>query len=97
MLLDTGGLLAFFDADVVQHSEATRLMRTAPRRLTHSYVLAEFLALTIHRNYPRARVMTFVTHLQAEPEHRDGLCRPAAPPGGNRPDAQAGGHVLVPL
>jgi len=43
MLLDTSGLLCCFDRSEVRHAEATRLFRNASYRLTHSYVLAEFI------------------------------------------------------
>lgn len=44
MLLDTSGLLCCFDADDVRHAEAVANYQAAARRVTHSYVLAEFVA-----------------------------------------------------
>ena len=43
MLLDTSGLLAFFDAGAKQHQDAATYFHSARLRLVHSYVLVEFI------------------------------------------------------
>lgn len=52
MFLDTSGLLCFHHKAEPQHAEAVRFMRSASMRLTHNYVLAEFVALAQTRGYP---------------------------------------------
>jgi len=42
VLLDTSGLLCYLDRSDSRHRDAVGLLRSAPLRLTHSYVLAEF-------------------------------------------------------
>jgi predicted nucleic acid-binding protein len=54
MFLDTSGLLCFHHRAEPQHADAVQFVRSAPRRLTHSYVLGEFVALAQARRLPRA-------------------------------------------
>jgi predicted nucleic acid-binding protein len=63
MLLDTSGLLCCFDADEARHAEAVQFYEAAPLRLTHNYVLAEFVALTQARRLPREASLSFATEL----------------------------------
>jgi predicted nucleic acid-binding protein len=63
MLLDTSGLLCYFDPRDAQYEAAGVLFEAAPVRLTHSYVLAEFVALATSRRFPRSATMEFVTDL----------------------------------
>ena len=67
MLLDTSGLISYFDAHDPHHTEAVRFFTTKPRRLTHSYVLAELVALCNARRLPRAASLAFVTDLLDNP------------------------------
>lgn len=67
MLLDTSGLLSFLHKGEPNHVEAVRLMVVAPSRLTHSYVLAELVALAHARKLPIGPVLDFLADL------RDGL------------------------
>ncbi len=59
MLLDTSGLLCCFDADEARHGDAVRFYDGANLRLTHSYVLAEFVALAQARRLPRKEALAF--------------------------------------
>ncbi|MBA3246598.1 MAG: type II toxin-antitoxin system VapC family toxin [Pyrinomonadaceae bacterium] len=59
MLLDTSGLLCLLHRDEPQHEEATQLYSATARGLTHSYVLAEFIALAHVRGLPRRRSLDF--------------------------------------
>lgn len=59
MLLDTSGLLCCLDADDARHRDAVRLYDAAAVRLTHNYVLAEFIALTEARRQPREVALNF--------------------------------------
>jgi len=67
MLLDTSGLLAYHHQDEPKHAEAVALFRGARQALTHSYILAEFVALAHARRLPRLSALTFLTALR---EHR---------------------------
>jgi len=75
MLLYTSGLLflrrrsgqGFHHASEPQHQEAIDFFHAAPVRITHSYILAEFIALTGARRLPRQEVLAFVADLQDNP------------------------------
>ena len=64
MLLDTSGLLCFHHRAEPQHAEAVQFFQAAPLRLTHNYVLAEFVALSLSRGLPRQAALSFVADLQ---------------------------------
>ena len=59
MLLDTSGLLACFDASEARHRQAVSAYDSAAIRLTHNYVLAEFVALAQARRLPREPAIRF--------------------------------------
>lgn len=67
MLLDTSGLLCLHDRNDQRHTDAVSFYRAAQNRLTNSYVIAELVALAHTRGLPRARVLTFVRDLLANP------------------------------
>jgi predicted nucleic acid-binding protein len=67
MLLDTSGLLSCFDARDPRHAEATALIQSARRRVTHNYVLAEFVALCHARRLNRAAGLSFLADLVNNP------------------------------
>jgi predicted nucleic acid-binding protein len=64
MLVDTSGLLCFHHRGEPQHTDAVRFFQVASRRVTHSYVLGEFVAFAQARNLPRAAALSFVADLQ---------------------------------
>ena len=64
MLLDTSGLMCIHNRSEPAHAEAVRLLNAAPRWLTHSYVLAEFVALTTARRMMRAAALGFLAEIQ---------------------------------
>ena len=68
MLLDTSGLLCYVHHGESQHQEAVQLLSTASSSLTHSYVLAEFIALAQVRRFPRLAALTFVSDLLENPD-----------------------------
>ena len=68
MLLDTSGLLCCFDADESRHGDAVELYEAAPRRLTHNYVLAKFVAVAQARRLARAESLAFVTDVASDAE-----------------------------
>lgn len=67
ILLDTSGLLCFHHAAERRHEEAVTFFHAAAARITHSYVLAEFVALAVVRRLPRQATLAFVAELQDNP------------------------------
>lgn len=68
MLLDTSGLFCVCFAEEPRHSLAVHAYKTAIRRLTHNYVLAEFIALANARGFDRRRAIGFVTAFALDSE-----------------------------
>jgi uncharacterized protein len=68
MLLDTSGLLCLHHRAELIHRQAIKLYSAARTRLTHGYVLAEFVALAQARRFPRPLVLDFVDDLVANPD-----------------------------
>ena len=68
MLLDTSGLLCYVDASQQRHRSAVELYNSAPLRVAHNYVIAEFVALAQARGYPRELALTFSSVLTSDPE-----------------------------
>lgn len=67
MFLDTSGLLCFHHKSEPHHEDAVKFFRDAPRRLTHNYVIAEFVALAQARRLPRREALAFVSDLEDNP------------------------------
>jgi predicted nucleic acid-binding protein len=67
MLLDTSGLLSYFDATSEHHSTAANLFKATQTRLTHSYILAEFIPLCDVRGFHRPRVLSFAKEMMRSP------------------------------
>ncbi len=63
MFLDTSGLLCYHHKDEPLHGEAVSLFQRAPQRLTHSYVLAEFIPLCQVRGLDRRKALEFARDL----------------------------------
>lgn len=68
MLIDTSGLLAYFDIASNSHQVADQVFKSTKNRLTHSYVLAEFIPLCDVRGFFRPRVLSFTKELESNPE-----------------------------
>lgn len=68
MLLDTSGLFCYHHQGEPQHREAVWLLDGSTASLTHSYVLAEFVALANARRVPRLAALTFVADLLENPD-----------------------------
>ncbi len=68
MLLDTSGLLCLLHQAESFHHEACRAYHAARFRLTHGYVLAEFVALAQARRLLRPTALEFVTDLTDNPD-----------------------------
>src|SRR5258708_37180579 len=67
MLLDTAGLYCYLDDGDARHREAVSLLDAATVRLTHSYVLAELVALCTARAVDRQVTLEFVSELANDP------------------------------
>jgi predicted nucleic acid-binding protein len=68
MLLDTSGLLCLHNRAEPFHAHARTLYHVAQRRLTHNYVLAEFVALANARRLPRMAALSFIVDLVGSPD-----------------------------
>ena len=67
MLLDTSGLLAYHSQRESEHEDARNFLNQASNKTTHSYVLAELIALATARKYLRPPILAFVKALLAHP------------------------------
>ncbi|NJP08614.1 MAG: PIN domain-containing protein [Leptolyngbyaceae cyanobacterium RU_5_1] len=68
LLLDTSGLLCYVYKSEPQHERAVQLLDSTNHSLTHSYVLAEFVALALTRRFPRQATLSFVSDLLENPD-----------------------------
>ncbi|MEK6320714.1 MAG: PIN domain-containing protein [Acidobacteriota bacterium] len=67
MLLDTSGILCYFDVAERHNAEAVALFRASTSLLTHSYVLAEFVPLCRARRLDRADSLSFAQDFMGNP------------------------------
>jgi len=63
MLLDTSGLLCFFDTTDNRYQQAVHLVESADVLVTHAYVLAEFVPLCQTRGLNRSKALDFAAAL----------------------------------
>ncbi|NDJ20197.1 PIN domain-containing protein [Nostoc sp. B(2019)] len=68
MIIDTSGLLCLHYQTEPLHTEACTAYKRATIRLTHSYVIAEYVALATARRFPRSSVLAFVVDLLDNPD-----------------------------
>ena len=68
MLLDTSGLLCLYYQEEPLHTEAVQAYQSAQVRVTHSYILAEYVALATARRYPRLPVLEYLEDLMENPD-----------------------------
>lgn len=68
MLLDTSGIFCLHRRTEPRHAEAQAAYHTATHPLTHSYILAEFVALAHARHLPRQAALSFVVDLMDDPD-----------------------------
>jgi predicted nucleic acid-binding protein len=68
VLLDTSGLLCFLHQDEAQHKTAVELISNYNGRfITHNYVLAELIALSLVRRFPCSTVLMYSLELMENP------------------------------
>ncbi len=65
--MDTSGLFCLFDQADDQHGDAQSFFHAAAQRLTHSYVLAEFVPLCQVRGLKRGDTLGFLADLTDNP------------------------------
>ncbi len=63
MLIDTSGWFSIFDTRQASHQDAVNIYREASRHLTHSFIVAEFVALTDSRRAHRSKMLEFLSYL----------------------------------
>lgn len=68
MVLDASGLLCLHHRAEPFHAQARAAYQRARVRLTHGYILAEFVALAHARRLPRLAVLSFVADLLDNPD-----------------------------
>jgi predicted nucleic acid-binding protein len=68
MLLDTSGLLSYYNTNEPHHGDALRLFELQGPKLIHSYIVAEFVALANARRLPREGSLRFIGTVLAHPE-----------------------------
>jgi len=68
MLLDTSGLLCLHYQTEPLHTQASAAYKKATIRLTHSYIIAEYVALATARRFPRSSALAFVADLLDNPD-----------------------------
>lgn len=68
MLLDTSGLLCLHHRAEPFHQQARLHYQEARFRVTHNYVLAEFVALATARRLPRMPALMYMTDLLDNPD-----------------------------
>jgi predicted nucleic acid-binding protein len=68
MLLDTSGFMCCFDSAEARHRDAVTYFEAVSSRLTHNYVLVEFVALAQVRKLPRAAALQYVADAVTNPE-----------------------------
>jgi len=68
LLLDTSGLLCYLHQAEPQHEQAVEYFDLANQSLTHSYILAELIALAEVRRFPRLPTLNFMNDLLKHPD-----------------------------
>jgi len=68
MLLDTSGLFCYHHKDEPEHQSAQALFEAPGRKLTHSYVVSEFVALAGARRLQRTPALDFLKAVLDHPE-----------------------------
>jgi len=68
MLLDTSGLLCLHYKTEPLHTQACTAYKKSIIRLTHSYIISEYVALANARRFPRQFVLDFVVDLLDSPD-----------------------------
>jgi predicted nucleic acid-binding protein len=68
MFLDTSGLMCVHNRAESEHQDASLFFGAATTRVTHNYVLAEFVALAQARGLARSPALVFIAGIQTNPQ-----------------------------
>jgi|SRR5437773_10846222 len=68
MLIDTSGWLCLYHKDEPQHGTAIESYENSARRLTHNYILAEFVPLAHARGFSREKNLEFAERIVSSSE-----------------------------
>lgn len=68
MLIDTSGWFCIFNSADRRHARALKYYLSATERITHSYILAEFVALSEARKQQRPAILEFISNLLIDSE-----------------------------
>lgn len=63
MLIDTSGLVCYFDRSDYRHREAVRILRSADSKVVHSYILAKFIPLCRSRRLNMSKALALAREL----------------------------------
>lgn len=67
MLVDTSGFLSLLHRDEAEHQSAVDHYRSAAFRLTHNYILDEFVPLARRRGFPHLATAKFSRQVLVDP------------------------------
>lgn len=70
MLIDTSGWYCVLVEEDRQHVDALRIYSTSRTRVTHSFVVAELIALCERRHFSRSRTLKFVSAMLTDQDVR---------------------------
>ena len=68
MLIDTSGWFCIFDEQDARHSAAATIYENTGQKITHSFVIAEFIALSEARKKHRREMLEFTHYLVTDSE-----------------------------
>lgn len=68
MFIDTSGWLCLFDETDWRHKDALVLYESSRSRVTHSYILAELVALALSRKHRLVKILAFVQDILRDSE-----------------------------
>ncbi len=68
LLFDTSGLLCYIHSGEAEHQKAVEFLDNVSGSLTHSYVLAELIALAQVRRFLRTVALQFIIYLLENPD-----------------------------
>ena len=68
MFLDTSGLFCMHNTDELRSEESVDSFEAADGKMTHNYVLAELVALSLARGMTRVKTLGFVKAILGHPQ-----------------------------
>lgn len=68
IFLDTSGLFCLHHRDEIYHFQAKDYFNNVKQKVTHSYVLSEFVALAQARRLPRLSALSYILDIVTHPD-----------------------------